>query len=135
MEETVPCVPRRWRICGHVWTWSIVSATGEVPDTDFSHFDTRPLLRAMVLFGATPPQIAFAYDPSGRCVCDQELLLDVRAAEQAMEIRDPDIAASFWAMELAHAVAHQAYGPSSNHRFVQAYRDTVLGFFPHLIRG
>jgi hypothetical protein len=134
MEETVPFIPRRWRICGHVWTWSIVSSTGDVPIIDFSHFDTRPLLRAMMLFGATPPQIAFAYDPSGRCVCDQELLLDVRAAERAMEIRDPDLAASFWAMELAHAVAHQVSGPSSNHRFVQAYRDTVLGFFPHLIR-
>jgi len=51
--------------------------------------DMRQLHHLFSVFGLTPAQVAFAYDPSGRCVCERRLFLDLARIPRAARLREP----------------------------------------------
>merc|ERR1719468_139536 len=93
-------------------------------------FDPLLLYRLCSALGLHPTQIALAYDPSGRCVCDEQLFLDVTLVSRTAQL-PTESAALMWAMELCQAVAHQGVGPALDKRLLQVQSELLALPLPH----
>lgn len=82
--------------------------------------------------GLRQEQLAFAYDSSGCCVCDELLFLDMRRVPFAQELSRSE-AALFWATELAHAIAHQGLGPAIDDRLLQLMSGLIARIAPQTL--
>jgi len=94
--------------------------------------DIGLLIRLCAAFGMHPMQVAFAYDPSSRCVCQEHFFLDVMRIPRAAQLH-ADSAVTFWLTEFAHAVAHQGVGPEVNEQLLQVQGELVARILPQAL--
>jgi len=92
--------------------------------------DMRQLYHLFNVFGLFPAQVAFAYDPSGRCVCERKLFLDLARIPRAARLSTPGAVATFWAAELAHALAHLGAGPTHSEHLCQLQSELLSQALP-----
>lgn len=129
--EPVPASPCLWHHIGDLGGFPLFGTSGadppffSCPDVDLLHHLCRS-------FGLPPSRLAFAYDPSGRCVCENELFLDASRISRASQLA-PAEASIFWTMELAHAIAHQGVGHKKNSRLVMVVSELVTFFLPRIM--
>ncbi|CAE8595377.1 unnamed protein product [Polarella glacialis] len=109
---------RIWVRCSAFQYFPLFALEGAVVPHEVlrNRIDEAAVYRICMLLGIGPDRVAFAFDPSGRCVCEQRLFLDVRRVPSTLERQ-----ADFWLLELAHALAHQAVGPEVNETFIQMF--------------
>jgi len=111
--------PRQWRCVGYLQEIPVFAADDSSPPPPRCLPNFRALHCACNAFGLRPEQIAFAYDPSGACVCQQRLFLDYTRIEGAERLQHMEGQVTFWATELAHGIAHQGAGPSASENLLQ----------------
>jgi hypothetical protein len=105
----------------------------QIPNVD--RRSLRFLYRALTIFGITASQIAFAFDPSGRCVCDQEMFIDIAGLQRASALQETSSAMVFWGMQLAHAVAHQTVGSIASEELLRVQQELLMRHMPQLLRA
>jgi len=94
--------------------------------------DVGLLIRLCAVFGLHPMQVAFAYDPSSRCVCQEHFFLDAMCIPRAAQLH-ADSAVTFWTTEFAHAVAHQGVGPEINEQLLQVQGELLAWILPQVL--
>jgi len=104
---------RDWVWIGNMSGFEVFGAGGAVPPALAVYPDPNVLQVVCSAFGLHPRQVAFAFDPSGRCVCEERLFLDVMQVPRSARLSSMEAHLDFWASELAHAVAHRAVGPQA----------------------
>eukprot|EP00746_Dinoflagellata_sp_MGD_P120975 gnl/MRDRNA2_/MRDRNA2_56304_c0_seq1.p1 gnl/MRDRNA2_/MRDRNA2_56304_c0~~gnl/MRDRNA2_/MRDRNA2_56304_c0_seq1.p1 ORF type:complete len:783 (+),score=130.24 gnl/MRDRNA2_/MRDRNA2_56304_c0_seq1:212-2350(+) len=94
------------------------------------------LRRLYQLFGLHDSQLAFAYDQSGRRVCEQRLFLDVQRFPRAVQLSSNgmDAIVTFWTSEIASTIAHQGTGPAIDDRLLQVQTELVATVLPLALR-
>jgi len=132
---TRPAVRREWRqvgVLGGLPVFVTNSARGhELP---MGFLDHTLLYRLCSALGLHPGQIALAYDPSGRCVCDEQLFLDVTLVSRTAQL-PTESATLMWAMELCQAVAHQGVGPALDKRLLQVQSELLALILPQVLQS
>merc|ERR1712224_853739 len=105
-----PAAPRSWRRVGQIGSLQVFAVEGmegpTLQDSQYARWHASILVQLCSAFGLHPSQIAFAHDPSGRCVCERRLFVDADRLPRAAQLPTREAAITFWATELARAIAH-----------------------------
>ncbi|CAK0904873.1 unnamed protein product [Prorocentrum cordatum] len=133
-----PPQPRRWHRAAEALGIPVYVADGHTLPEDFNPGWFGMLRDLCPAFGLRPEQIALAYDASGRCVSEgQLLLLDygrgrrlAQLAHQQGRPLHPDSVLSLWLSELAHALAHLGTGPAHDEAFLRVQAELLAAAAP-----
>lgn len=126
-------VPRTWRLVGNLGGVPVFAANGANPPQVYCP-DLTLLNLACHAFGLQPTQIAFAYDPTGRCVCEDRLFIDIERLPRTAELPSVEGLVSFWVLELASAIAHQGTGPLIDGNLLQVQSDLAARALPRALQ-
>jgi len=128
-----PAVRREWRQVGALCGLPVfVANAARGHELHMGFLDPTLLYRLCSALGLHPGQIALAYDPSGRCVCDEQLFLDVTLVSRTAHLPTQS-ATLMWAMELCQAVAHQGVGPALDKRLLQVQSELLALILPMVL--
>lgn len=136
--------PRFWKQISELNGFAIFVVAGagsSIPQAVFNCMpDTMMLGRIVTIFGMRPGQVGLAYDPSGRCVCEERLFLDLshglRVARLSTNVGTPwQSAAIFWTSELAHAIAHVSGGMAHGSGIHQLQSEIIASYLPLVLNS
>eukprot|EP00931_Biecheleriopsis_adriatica_P088085 TRINITY_DN62472_c0_g1_i1.p1 TRINITY_DN62472_c0_g1~~TRINITY_DN62472_c0_g1_i1.p1 ORF type:complete len:1724 (+),score=351.69 TRINITY_DN62472_c0_g1_i1:677-5173(+) len=133
--------PRSWNLVGSIGnTFSVYAIDDPAGMAAFHRVYASigqqpfwiPLLRSLLhSIGLQPAQVAFAFDPSGRCVCTEHLFLDLMSVSRSQRfLHHRETFATFWALELAHAAAHQGLGPAVSEKLLRLQNELSVILVP-----
>jgi len=105
---------REWRLAGHIDGFKLFIRDGASPPEGHAAPDCGQLRRLCAACGLGRGQVSLAYDPTGQCVCQEHLFLDLSRTQVAASLPNPAATLVFWVSELAHAVAHQGMSGRSS---------------------
>jgi len=125
---------RQWRQIGVLGGLPVFSAATS-PPPPVGCPDMALLCRLCGALGLHIAQMAFAFDPSGRTVCDEQLFIDVMLIPRAAQLPSTAAATAFWALQLCQAVAHQGVGPAVDQRLLQVQSELVAHMLPHTLQS
>lgn len=97
--------------------------------------DLDLIAQIIALFGLHPANWAFAYDPSGQCVCEQRLFLDIQHIHRAAAQPSTSSTAVFWASQIAHAIAHQGVGPAAGEDLHSVQTELLAQVMPSVLHA
>lgn len=129
-------LPRVWKRAGELGGsagfpgFALFVTAGSKPVPDVGSLDSQLLQRVCMVFGLHPAQVAFGYDPTGRGVCEDRLLLDLLSIPKASRLPGPWNAVAFWCAELSQAVAHLATGRAVDQQLLRLQAEVLAVTVP-----
>eukprot|EP00928_Gymnodinium_smaydae_P097549 TRINITY_DN8863_c0_g1_i5.p1 TRINITY_DN8863_c0_g1~~TRINITY_DN8863_c0_g1_i5.p1 ORF type:complete len:922 (-),score=84.20 TRINITY_DN8863_c0_g1_i5:28-2661(-) len=110
--------PRTWEHMGNLGRFPVFCIRGEALP-DLQYFGGPPNLALLEhlcgVLGLLPGQVAFAFDPSGRCVCSERIFINYLSINSSYHVgagmgQQMESQIVFWLIEIAYAIAYQGVG-------------------------